>query len=60
MLLRLQPYDAKITYRPGIEIKILDYLSRIQLTQGEGIELDLNIHTVNIFSTETNKLTRSC
>ena len=40
MLLRLQPYDAKITYRPGIEIKIPDYLSRVQPTQGG--EFDLN------------------
>ena len=46
MLLRLKPYDAKITYRPGIEIKIPDYL--IQQTQSEEIELDLNIHTVNV------------
>ena len=28
MLLRLQPYDAQIMYRPGIEMKIPDYLLR--------------------------------
>ena len=48
MLLRLQPRDAKITYRPGIEMKIPDDLSRTQPTQGEETELSLNIHTVNI------------
>ena len=35
MLLRLQLNDAKRTYRPGIEMKIPNYLSRIQLTQSE-------------------------
>ena len=35
MLLRLQPYDAQILYKPGKEIRIPDYLSRTQPTQGE-------------------------
>ena len=48
MLLRLQPYDVKITYRPRIEMKIPDYFSRIQPTQGKEIEIDLNIHIVDI------------
>lgn len=30
MLLRLQPYDAQITYKPGKEMCIPDYLSRNQ------------------------------
>ena len=47
MLLRLQPFDAKIIYRPGIDMKIPD-LSRKQLTQNDEIELDLSIHSVNI------------
>ena len=45
---RLQPYDAQILYKPGKEMRIPDYLSRTQPTQGEGIELDLTIHTVDI------------
>ena len=48
MLLRLQPYDAQILYKPGKEMRIPDYLSRTQPTQGEEIELDLTIHTVDI------------
>ena len=48
MLLRLQPYDAQILYKPGKEMRIPDFLSRIQPTQGEKIELDLTIHTVDI------------
>ena len=46
--LRLQPYDAKIIYSQGIDMKIPDYLLRTQPTQVEEIELDLSIHTVNI------------
>ena len=48
MLLRLQRYDAQILYKPGKEMRIPDYLLRTQPTQGEEIELDLTIHTVNI------------
>ena len=48
MLLRLQPYDAQILYKPSKEMRIPDYLSRTQPTQGEEIELDLTIHTVDI------------
>ena len=48
MLLRLQPYDAQILYKPGKEMRIPDYLSKTQPTQGEEIELDLTIHTVDI------------
>ena len=48
MLLRLQPYNTKIIYRSGIEMKITDYLTRTKPTRGEEIELDLSIHTVNI------------
>ena len=48
MLLRLQPYDAQILYKPGKEMRIPDYLSRTQARQGEEIELDLTIHTVDI------------
>ena len=41
-------YDAKIIYRPGIDMKIPDNLSRTQPIEGEEIELDLSIHTINI------------
>ena len=44
----LVPHNSKIIYRPGIEMKIPDYLSRTQPTQSEEIELDLIMHTVNI------------
>ena len=48
MLLRLQPYVAKIIYRPGIDMKIPDYLLKTQPAQGVEIESVLSIHTVNI------------
>ena len=48
MLLRLQPYDVQSLYKPRKEMRIPDYLSRTQPTQGEEIELDLTIHTVDI------------
>ena len=48
MLIRLQPYDAQILYKPGKEMRIPDYLSKTQSTQGEEIELDLTIYIVDI------------
>ena len=46
MLLRIQPYDMKIKYRPGKELLLADALSRIQPRQGETINLEKTIHCV--------------
>ena len=46
MLLRLQPYDAKIQYLPGAEMIIADFLSRYRPRNGKHIEMDRTIHAV--------------
>ena len=46
MLLRIQPYDMKIKYRPGKELLLADALSRIQPRQGGTINLEKTIHCV--------------
>ena len=46
MLLRLQPYDAQIQYRPGAEMLIADFLSRYRPRNGKHIVMDHTIHAV--------------
>ena len=48
MLLRLQNYDVKITYRPGREMLVADTLSRYVPMPAPDIALDLAIHHVHI------------
>ena len=48
MLLRLQNYDVKITYRPGREMLVADTLSRYAPIPAPDIALDLAIHHVHI------------
>ena len=48
MLLRIQPYQCTITYKPGKEMVFADFLSRNKPTRGEEIELDHTIHHVMI------------
>lgn len=48
MLLRIQPYDVTIEYKPGKDLIYADYLSRISPTQGQMIELEHTIHTIQI------------
>ena len=48
MLLRLQNYDMKITYRPGREMLVADTLSRYAPIPAPDIALDLAIHHVHI------------
>ena len=50
MLLRLQTYDAKITYLPGKEMLLADSLSRSPRTDSTTIDLDLQIHHVQFTS----------
>ena len=45
MLLKLQPYDMTIKYRPGKDIPITDALSRLSPEETEPIEdLDVSVH----------------
>ena len=47
MLLRLQPYDLKIKYRPGAEMEIADALSRLSPHETEPVQdMDVQIHEV--------------
>lgn len=48
MLLWLQQYDASIIYKPDKEIRVLDYLSKVQPTQVKEIERNLTIHNIHI------------
>ena len=48
MLLRLQNYDVKITYRPGREMLVADTLSRYAPMSTPEVALDLAIHHVHI------------
>ncbi|GFN90845.1 retrovirus-related pol polyprotein from transposon 17.6 [Plakobranchus ocellatus] len=49
MLLRIQPYDCTIEYKPGREMTIADYLSRVNPKAGETIGLNLGYsHAVTV------------
>ena len=51
MLLRLQPYDMDVCYRPGKQVLISDALSRQPAPQDDHIDLDVQVHFVQ-FSPE--------
>ena len=42
----MQPYDVEIKYRPGVEMLIVDFLSRYKPRHGGHIEMDNTIHAV--------------
>ncbi len=48
MLLRLQPYDIQLRYKPGKEMIYADYLSRYSPSDGTTIELDETVHMIQI------------
>ncbi|XP_014671070.1 PREDICTED: uncharacterized protein K02A2.6-like isoform X3 [Priapulus caudatus] len=48
MLLRLQPYDFQLVYKPGSQIGLADGLSRINPQKQPTIELNSTIHTINV------------
>lgn len=56
MLLRIQPYDICIKYRPGKDMVYADYLSRVQPSVGPNIELEQAIHLVQISASQLEKL----
>lgn len=48
MLLRLQPYNVKIKYRPGSEVSIADALSRLSPEeQYEFPDMEVQIHDIH-------------
>lgn len=56
MLLRIQPYDATIVYRPGKELKLADGLSRLNPRPGDTIRMDSTIHAVRWSSQKIDRL----
>ena len=46
MLLRIQPYNLKIKYRPGKELVLSDTLSRLNPKPGDTIQLQKTIHSI--------------
>ena len=56
MMLRLQPYDFQIIYKPGREMILADALSRLNPTLGKQIELDSTIYTVQFSTDKVNEL----
>lgn len=59
---RLQPYEARMAWRPGLKVLYADYLSRTNPTQGSEIELQPTIHLVQISTNQlpnTNKATNN-
>ena len=46
MLLRIQPYEMRIKYRPGRELLLADTLSRLNPKPGDTIEPEKTIHSI--------------
>jgi hypothetical protein len=59
MLLRIQPYDATIQYKPGKELIYADYLSRVNPTDGQAIDLEATIHTIQVSNRQLENLRRA-
>jgi hypothetical protein len=56
MMLRIQPYDATIEYKPGKDLVYADYLSRVKPTQGDVIDIDRTIHTIQISEGQLSRI----
>lgn len=54
MLLRLQPYDLNLHYRPGKDIPMADALSRQPAPENDHIDLDMQIHFVQFSAEKLN------
>ena len=50
MLLRIQPYDATVVYKKGTDLAYADYLSRVKPTEGQVIDLEATIHSIQVSS----------
>ena len=58
MLLRIQPYDVQIRYRPGKEMALADTLSRQPCPDNKTIELDVQISHVQFSIRKLDDLRR--
>ena len=56
MLLRIQPYEIKLHYKPGKEMVYADYLSRVSPSAGPEIEIDKTIHVIQISPGQLEKV----
>ena len=56
MMLRIQPYECSINYKPGSEMVLADALSRLNPRPGPKIDLDQTIHMVKFSTQKANKL----
>ena len=56
MLLRIQPYDINLRYRPGKDMVYADYLSRVSPSPGQEIVLEQAIHTIQISTNQLDKI----
>ena len=56
MLLRIQPYDITLQYKPGKDMIYADYLSRISPSPGQEITLERAIHAVQVSQGQLDKL----
>lgn len=56
MMLRLQPYDFDIVYRPGKEMLLADAMSRLNPQIGPQIPLDTTIYTVTFSKDKMSQL----
>ena len=56
MMLRLQPYDCEIVYKPGREMLIADAMSRLNPSAGKQIDLDTAIYAVQFTTEKLNDL----
>lgn len=58
MLLRVQPYDFQLVYKPGPQVALADGLSRISPQRQPAIELHSTIHTINVSPSRLAELQR--
>ena len=56
MLLRIQPYDVDLKYKPGKDMIFADYLSRIKPSPGPEVTLEHAIHLIQISKNQLNRV----
>ena len=58
MLLRIQPYDIVIRYKPGKEMTLADSMSRQPCSNAESLEFDVQISHVQFSTQKLDELRR--
>ena len=58
MLLRIQPYDIVIKYKPGKEVTLADSMSRQPCSNSESLEFDVQISHVQFSTRKLDELRR--